>query len=216
MAIPEEEWNIGKITIKEEKWDAPNEYQITITWGGIDIEKNGERLLRLFSRGFVDYHISSRELIIMYDKSQNLLLYGEEGYGPNQLIIPIQYFSNDDKKRLCALMGKVDDWKKDKYSFVYGKPSKVKSKVGNEGIIAIGRGYLKFGITDKAEKSAKEALEIYPTLDCFLLLLDVYKKTNDEAAFKATCEEALKHIDNAEERAVLNEKIENSSTNRTK
>jgi hypothetical protein len=29
MAIPEEEWNIGKITIKEEKWDTPNEYQIS-------------------------------------------------------------------------------------------------------------------------------------------------------------------------------------------
>ena len=34
---------------------------------------------------------------------------------------------------------------------------------------------------------------------------------DDEVAFKATCEEALKHIDNAEERAILNERIENSS-----
>lgn len=211
MPIPPEEWNIGKIFIKEDKWGFSSEYAIVITQGGIDVEKNGLRLMRLNPRGFVDYYISSQELIIKYDKSQNILYTGEEGYGPSQLRIPIHNFSDNDKEKLCALMRKVDGWKKDKYAFVYGNPKKVKSEVGNEGIIAMGRGYLKWGNTDKAEKSAKEALEFHPTLDCFLLLLDVYKEMNDEAAFWATCEEALKHIDNVEERAVLNEKIENSS-----
>lgn len=227
MAIPEKEWNIGKLVIKEKKWGFPNEYQIIITMGGIKIEKNGERVLRLNPRGFVDYHISSQELVIKYDKSQNILydieyeqdnnqrmhiLYnGGEGYGPNELRIPILFFTDDNKKNLCALMRKVDAWKKDKYAYVYGKPKIVKNEVGNEGIISMGRGYLKWGNTDKAEKAAKEALEVSPTLDCYLLLLDVYKKMNDEAAFKSICEEALKHIDNVEEREVLNEKIENSS-----
>lgn len=244
MSIPPNVWNIGKIVIKEKKWGFPSEYAIIITQGGIDIKKNGERLMRLDPWGFVDYHISSQELIIKYDKSQNILYIGEEGYGPNQLRIPIQYFSDDDKESLCALMRRVDGWKKDKYAFEYGNPKKVKSKVGNEGIIAMGRGYLKWGNVEKAEKTAKEALEIHPTLDCYLLLMDVYKakkddvalrayaikalvnypmldcylflldlykEMNDEAAFRATCEEALRHIDNAEERAVLNEKIENSS-----
>ena len=244
MPIPPNEWNIGKIIIKEKKWGFPSEYEIRITKGGIDIEKNGERLMRLRSWGFVDYHISSLELIIKYDKSQNILYNGEEGYGPNQLRIPIQYFSDDDKESLCALMRRVDGWKKDKYAFVYGNPKKVKSEVGNEGMIAMGRGYLKWGNAEKAEKTAKEALEIhltldgylllmdaykakkdevalrayakealdnYPMLDCYLFLLDMYKEMNDEAAFRVTCEEALRHIDNAEERAILNEKIENSS-----
>lgn len=226
MSIPEKEWNIGKLIIKEKKWSFPDEYQIIITMGGINIEKNGGLVLKLNPQGFIDYHISSQELVIKYDKSQNILhdieyehdnnqrmhiLYnGGEGYGPNELRIPIRFFSDNDKKELCSLMRKVDDWKKDKYAFVYGNPIKVKSKVGNEGIIAIGRACLKFDDTVEAEKFAKEALEIHPTLDCYLLLLDVYKEMNNEAAFRATCEEALKHIDNVEERAVLNEKIENS------
>ena len=210
MPIPSNEWNIGQIFLREQRSVSPNEYQIIITMGGIDIEKNGERVMRLSPTGFVDYHLSSQELIIKYDKSQNMLYHGEEGYGPHQMRIPIQYFSDDDKNNLCVLMSKVDGWKKDKYAFVYGKPKKAKSEVGNEGIIAKGRGCLKFGNQKKAEEYAKEALEISPTLDCYLLLLDVYKEKKDEVAFKTTCEEALKHIDNAEERAVLNEKIENS------
>ena len=222
MSIPEKEWNIGKLIIKEKKWSSPDEYQIIITMGGINIEKNGGLVLKLNPQGFIDYHISSQELVIKYDKSQNILhdieyeydnkqrmhiLYnGGEGYGPNELRIPIRFFSDNDKKELCSLMRKVDDWKKDKYAFVYGNPKKAKNKVGNEGIIAMGRACLKFDDIAEAEKFAKEALEIHPTLDCYLLLLDVYKEMNNEAAFRATYEEALKHIDDVEERAVLNEK----------
>lgn len=210
MSIPPHIWNIGKILIKENKWGFTNEYQIIITLGDVEIIKNEERLMRLSPGRFIDYHISNQELIIKYDKSQNILYDGKERYGPNQLRIPIQFVSDGDKKDLCALMRKVDGWKKDKFAFVYVNPKKVKSEMGNEGILAMGRGYLKWGNMDKAEESAKEALEVHPTLDCYLLLMDVYKAKKDEVAFRTTCEEALRHIDNAEERAVLNEKIENS------
>lgn len=88
-----------------------------------------------------------------------------------------------------------------------------KSKVGNEGKIAMGRSHLNFGNIYKAEKYAKEALEIHPTLDCYLLLMDVYKKMGDLVAFKAASKKALELIPLfcVTERAELEKKIKDSS-----
>ena len=198
-------WYIGGVTLKE-NGGTQNEYRIDIVRCGIHIKKNNQMILHLDFSGFIDYHISDYDFIIEYDGYWDS---PSQGYGNKELHIYLKNISDSDKENLRLLMKKVDGEKKFDYKCV--KPKKVQSKVGNEGIIAMRRGYLKWGNTDKAEKSAKEALKIHPTLDCYLLLLDVYEDMDDEVAFKATCEEALKHIDNAEERAILNERIENSS-----
>ena len=198
-------WHIGGVTLTEKQGLAQNEYRIDIVRGGIHVEKNKQLILHLDFNGFIDYHISDNDFIIEYDGYWGSLGHGKK-YGKKELHISLKSISDSDKENLRLLMKKADGWRK--YDYVCVQPPQVQSKVGNEGILGMGRAYLKWGNKDKAEKSAKEAMEISPTLDCYLLLLDVYKY--DEVAFRATYEEALKHIDNVEERAVLNEKIENS------
>lgn len=197
-------WHIGQVILKEKNYSTQNKYIIDIVKCGIHVCMNNQEILHLDRSGFIDYHISNNTFIIKYDGS-----WASQGQGYKELQISLKGMSDFDKDNLRSVMKNVDGWRK--YDYVCRKPIKVQSKVGNEGIIAMGRGHLKFGNTEKAEKFAKEALEIQPTLDCYLLLMDVYEERNDEVAFKATCEEALKHIDNAEERAVLNEKKKNSS-----
>ena len=199
MPIPNELWNIGQLTIKELRWGVQNEYRIRIVTYGIEIYKNEVQILNISYKSFIDYHFSERGLIIEYDD-----------YGPKQLRIPTRHFSDNDKQDLSTLLHKVDGWKKDRYSFVYNWPKDKCSKAGNEGMVAIGQSYLKFGNVDKAVECAKQANEISPTLDSYLLLLDVYHEQQDETAFIETYKKATEQNDDAIWRAILDEKVENA------
>ena len=63
MPIPNEQWNIGQLTIKELRWGVQNEYRIRIVMYGIEIYKNEVQILNISDKSFIDYHFSERGLI---------------------------------------------------------------------------------------------------------------------------------------------------------